>query len=235
MADKKHALFEMVSYEVSGQQRLYVNCIGSVPGELLAHKFSLKDKFNLNEAPWLGSVNRFYSVAQVDDSFFGQNGRKGKTRTEDFVSQHWIPFDLDKLDEPRIQEYIQAVEEVVPTDGQRIYIWTGNGLQVLFRVWPFYDVAIFDKKAAAYRNICRQISLVLKDKRLTYEAVDSYAWEASRMLRLPGTINQKYNPDGTPKPPKACYLIDIRGSGPSNRLSVRFGLKTKKGRLSHVN
>jgi hypothetical protein len=159
--------------------------------------------------------NVFYSVASIAETFF-TSGR-GKAGKDDFAFQEWIPFDIDDVNKARELTCISVLDDILPTDGERIYIWTGHGMQVLYRVPIFTDTGLFGSLRSAYRSLCIDIEVAFRAKCLT-GTVDTTAWDVAKMFRLPGTINQKWNLDGSRKTPKSCYLIETRGSGASQGL-----------------
>ncbi len=213
----RHALFEMAPYgraPAVGKRKLSVTCKGSMPEK------SLVDLFTMQDGTWVGKENRFYSIASVRSSFFEARGRKGKTSGEDFSFQEWIAFDIDKVDIGiwSLDNFMSFIEEVMPTDGQRMYVWTGNGIQMLFRVPIFSDPVSFNTLRYAYKAKCKEIEAVLVKNQVGYEIVDPTAWDSARMFRLPNTINQKWNDDGSAREPKKAYLIGVFGNGPNNKL-----------------
>ena len=215
------------------QARTYVPKLGRVVRQTLGYRPSgLLDIFRLLDAPWLGQQNQFYSIATVKSS--GYQGRFKVPSREDFVFQEWIPFDIDGVDLGIWDEQtlVDCVDALLPKDGQRIYIWSGHGLHVLVKVEPFTDARFFDYLSAGYKAYADAIESALSDLGMSCDKVDRVVWEAARMLRLPGTINQKMETDtglpsinkktGEPYSPVPAWLITFSGDGPSLELWQRL-------------
>ncbi len=216
-----HGIFRMAFFgppPADGQPRKQsVACCGSFDGSL-ADIMLAQGPSDL--APWWDKENWFYSVACAKPEFFKGSGRKGKTGSDDWAWQEWIPFDVDKVDLGiwTEEEAVALIEEVLPKDGQRFYVWTGHGIQCLYRVKPFGDVRVFDAFKAAYDDLCRQLEIHLNSQGVKVYEVDRRMWEPARMMRIPNTWNQKYESDGSPKPRKRSFLIGAYGNGESAKL-----------------
>ena len=200
-----------------------VDCVGmhalfslSKSGLSRAGFMSSKHLVNYFFQPRSGHINEFYSVAALKASFISDTARH-KNAEEDFVFQEWIPFDIDGMNEAKKDDYVAVLETIFPTDGQRVYIWTGNGMQILCKVPPFSDAKLFNSLRSAYTGLCIDIEVAFRAKNLT-GTVDTTAWSSAKMLRLPGTINQKWARDGSPGPSKLCYFISAKDYGASYRL-----------------
>jgi putative DNA primase/helicase len=110
------------------------------------------------------------------------------------VRQDVIPFDLDKIDLARVDEYIECFFETFEQfDRDKTPRWiTGNGIQLLVQVDTSWDTEDFFKdNREKYKFMCTALEDALKAKDLPCKEVDPSVFKPSQLLRYPGTLNDK--------------------------------------------
>jgi len=184
---------------------------GALPG------LSLADLFQKIDGAWVGKANYFYTVATVTKT--SATGRR-KTNSGDFGFQEWIPLDIDKieLDLWSPLDVVDMVDELLPQDGERLYVWSGNGLQVQIRVPPFKDIGLFQSLKPGYLHFIRQLDLSLRERGLGFKEIDPRMWDAARVMRLPNTWNEKPDEATGQTIRKQAYFLGVRGVGRSREL-----------------
>lgn len=138
----------------------------------------------LEQIPEEDRYNLYYTASNCKES--------DKPRL--FESQSIIPFDIDGIDVSRINEYVDAVCEVLKIDENETgIVCSGNGLQFIIGLEkPFTDVTYFKEMLPYYKMCCQNIDSKLKHLELPGNA-DTVVWSEARLLRLPGTRNIKKN------------------------------------------
>jgi P4 family phage/plasmid primase-like protien len=127
-------------------------------------------------------VNIYYTLAYHE---------RGYRSREAWKMQEYIPFDLDGIDQDKIDAYPPvACKALGLTLDDASIIHSGNGLQILFKVEQLTNPDfIFTNKnnwLRAYEKIekaCKEANLPLTR--------DTTAWDYARLFRLPNTINHK--------------------------------------------
>lgn len=164
---------------------------------------TLRDLFDNIEADLpskLGAdehYNLFYTVA---------HHLEGKRQITSWQGQDIIPFDLDGIDLDRIDEYPPLVAEACGFDlSKTAIVYSGNGCHILVQV-PMFGMREDEKnymkeRKLGYRQLLERIAKVCKDHDLPFD-IDTTAWDAARILRVPFTVNKKKGKDD-----KLCRLI----------------------------
>ena len=150
--------------------------VSSVP-KLFKHIDKLLETFQENEL-----YNLFYTVAHIreDDS----------TRT--LQSQEIIPFDVDDVEEERVEDYIKVIEGVLGvTRDEMGIIYSGNGLQFLVQIdTPIVEKNYFNKRRDIYKKVCEILEEELQSCSLKGH-VDHSVFSHARVMRVPNTRNIK--------------------------------------------
>jgi len=117
----------------------------------------------------------------------------------DFSSQSVVAFDLDHIDQTKVDETINCVLGVLRVDRESTgIISSGYGLHFIIALENrIRNKEYFGQHKHHYKAICDKISLAL-DKAGLAGKPDSSIFEPRRILRLPGTINRKPNRDDRP-------------------------------------
>jgi P4 family phage/plasmid primase-like protien len=145
-------------------------------------------------------VNLFYTVAHHS----GARGAATPQRTRaTFEYQTILPFDIDSADTAQPLDYGVAVAKVLHVPIQALtVIVSGGGIHVIAGLkTPIRQVDFFAKNKRAYNLICERINEQLKAENLPGHA-DPVIFEPARVLRLPGTLNQKVG-----KPITQCLMV----------------------------
>lgn len=127
-------------------------------------------------------VNIYYTLAHHE---------RGYRSREAWKMQEYIPFDLDGIDLEKIDQYAPIACEALGLKLEdATIVYSGNGIQIIFRVEPFTGPDyIVENKAnwnRAYEKICKALS----NNNLPITR-DTTAWDYARIFRLPNTINHK--------------------------------------------
>lgn len=159
--------------------------------------------------------NLFYTVSAIQPAAFPSKiGTPWKPTIRDFAYTDYLAFDIDGiLPIQDLADVEQACETLAPPLGifqsteERHYIASGHGLHWLIRIPRQSAGEFFTNFAARYRLACHQLTVALLAAKIEHKQVDPTIFEASRLLRVPGSINRK---DG--KEPVPCRLIESLGA-----------------------
>jgi hypothetical protein len=137
-------------------------------------------------------VNLYYTLAHHS----GATGAEKPQRTSaTFEYQTILAFDIDKgPDQARAFDYVAAVAEVLdaPKDSF-IVVKSGNGIHVIAHLkHPIRQATYFRQNKPHYVEICSKIQKLMGDRGLP-GSMDTGIFDPARVLRLPGTTNQKPN------------------------------------------
>lgn len=144
--------------------------------------------------------NLFYTLGHHSGAGSGEKPQRLKTT---FEHQSHIHFDIDQADSQRAHEYSAVVAKVVqaPSEASTL-VGSGHGIHVLYALrHPARSSKYFDENREAYKELIRLINEELEKQHLPGYA-DPNVFDASRVLRLPGTENRKPG-----LPVKQCVLI----------------------------
>lgn len=134
--------------------------------------------------------NFFYTIARVKAS-----DRKI------MESQGWMPFDIDDIgdaEDPSLYIEIFADHFGIKKESFSI-VYTGNGIHCLVRIKePITSPEYFNSYSKYYNSVCAELTSKFKRKGLVGHMDDS-VFTKSRLMRMPGTINEK---KGVKKPCK---------------------------------
>lgn len=122
----------------------------------------------------------------------------------DFSSQSVIAFDLDHINQDRVDDTIDCVLGVLGTPREYTSV-VSSGYGLHFLIAPEAKIRTKEYFAAHkhhYKAICDKIALAL-DKAGLAGKPDSSIFEPRRLLRLPGTVNRKPNRDDKP-----CVILN---------------------------
>lgn len=160
-----------------------------IAAENISQLFTNLDWFlqKLREGSEENTKNIFYCAAHHVGDSAKYPPRHGST----FQSQEIVFFDIDESDVQRAGEYPAVVARILGVDKDTVtYYTTGNGVQcfVYLKV-PIRSRKYLDELKPAYNEIADKITLALKEVGLPGYA--DKIWDAARILRLPGTINEK--------------------------------------------
>ncbi len=139
------------------------------------------DKY-LEKIPKQERFNIHYTLA---------NCGKGK---RDFHEQHYVAFDIDKIDIHKVEKYHPVILGVLGTPYKSTaIIFSGHGLHYIIKLKkPITQKTWFREHKPHYSQVLKKIEAELKKENLPMD-LDSQIFEPRRMLRLPGTINRKKN------------------------------------------
>jgi len=148
----------------------------------------------------------------------------------DWTEQDVIPIDIDDVDEKESEAVADAVCAVLGLEpGKTALTRSGNGIQMFVLIeYPISDPGYFKAQKPLYSVLCELINLELSKRGLTGHS-DPSVFSATRLMRMPNTINRK-----PMKGDKKAYVIrkTIEGQGWSLEKSVRVpgesGSMTKK-------
>lgn len=107
--------------------------------------------------------------------------------------QQCIPYDIDGIDQERIDEYINPILECIKAEYLKTaIISSGNGLQfIVYLTSPICkNESDFDTFRQAYKAVCDKIDRKLDQLGLQGNA-DPSVWSPARLMRLPFTENRK--------------------------------------------
>ncbi len=142
----------------------------------------------VNSIPEDDRFNLYFTVADC----FEESGRKLK-------EQHYIPFDIDKLDGATDEEVYGNAEKVAKCAIKALgleynqvgVIFSGNGVQFFVRLSkPILDENYFDTLRQHYITVLKRIQGHLHQDGLVGE-VDPSVFSKARLMRLPNTWNVK--------------------------------------------
>lgn len=130
-----------------------------------------------------------------ENSYYTLAKRSGRSRLNDaFVRQEHLAFDIDGIDTNREEETAHAVCEILQVPFDKVgVVATGNGVQIIIRLKSHIDdVDFFKKHKSDYDLVCTTITAGLKARGIPGEA-DKVIFDQARVLRMPGTVNNKPN------------------------------------------
>ena len=160
-----------------------------------------------------GEDNLFYTLSHIQpDAFPSKMGTPWKPTIRDFLYTDYLAFDIDGLSPAQdLADVERACEQLssVPFNDQqdeRHYIASGHGVHWLIRIPRQTSVEFFQQYAMRYRYACLLLQTALLEVHIECKQVDPTIFEASRVLRVPGTKNLK--PD---KEPVDCRLMESLG------------------------
>lgn len=135
----------------------------------------------LEQIPPQERFNLYYTCATC----FEEKGRK-------MVEQSVIPFDVDKIDVARRDEYIPIILTALGLKREETGIlFSGNGLQFIVGLKDaFTSVNYFEENRHHYKAVADKIDRALGTAGLPGEA-DVSVWSPARLMRLPLTLNKK--------------------------------------------
>jgi P4 family phage/plasmid primase-like protien len=164
-----------------------------------------KVKEKLGPGPW---VNLFATVAHhlLED---GKGYQKPQRTGQTFQYQSVLAFDIDNIDTARGQDYLVCVARILRVEVQDLtLVCSGNGLQIYAHLrTPIRSAKYLQELKPAYNEICELISREIERSGLPFDQkagakVDPVIFDAGRILRVPGTLNQKPGKEDRP-----CTLI----------------------------
>lgn len=174
-------------------------------------KGNLQDIFSNIE-----SILKAIPATERENVFYAVHSHKGNTTSlspcrdnDSFQHAEVMPFDIDKgVDLTKPFAYVEAICDIIGINpGKCTVINSGHGIHVLaFLSTAIRDVNYYKKSKPAYVELTYKIDNRFKELGLP-GSCDTNIWDGARVLRLPGTINQKYNKDQTPRPGVMCELL----------------------------
>lgn len=134
----------------------------------------------IDQIPPPARVNMFYTAANC-----------GKEKRQ-FKEQHIFAFDIDHIDVNRARDYVPIICQALGVKPDETgTVMTGHGLQIIVGLLdPITDPNYFKRTKPAYAAVIRKIVEALKAQGLTADG-DTSVYDARRLLRLPGTVNDK--------------------------------------------
>jgi putative DNA primase/helicase len=135
----------------------------------------------LAQIPEAERWNLYYTTATCLE----EKGRK-------MVEQAVMPFDVDKLDIERLDEYVPVVLAAIGVERETTgIVYSGNGLQFIVGLnKPFTSPDYFDLNRLHYKAIVERINRALAAVGLPGEG-DPTVFSPARLMRLPNTLNRK--------------------------------------------
>ena len=155
----------------------------------------------LSKIPEEERYNLFYTVSKCHE----EKGRK-------LAEQSVIPFDLDGIDpnisEELLDKLISVTCKTLKVSRKQIgIVMSGHGIQYLVQGSTLIsDLTEFDKMRPAYRAVIGDLNSALWNNGLDGN-FDPSVWSPARLMRLPGTMNDKRYKDPA-LVPVPCYAIE---------------------------
>lgn len=117
-------------------------------------------------------------------------------KKREFQEQDIIVFDIDGVDNSKLDEYIPVVCACLGVSQNATgVVASGNGLHFIIELsTPILDPTYFEKNRRHFKALCDKIKLSLTTAKLPGEP-DPAVFDHRRIMRLPGTENRK---DGRP-------------------------------------
>lgn len=168
--------------------------------------FKNPDQF-LKDIPKEEQYNLYFTVA-------ASQGRR------EFLSQKYIPFDIDGIDVKRARETISAALMALGLKWENtLSLFSGNGVQFFVELHePFTDPNYFDENRVHYKSCCERINKALKEADLPGDA-DSSVFSMARLMRFPKTLNVK--PD---KPKRMAEVLQAESVPTAFSLAEASGI-----------
>lgn len=143
--------------------------------------------FHLSKIPEHTRQDLFFTISEV---------KKGET-SRDLVAQHYVVFDIDKIDQSRRLDVANAVCDFLKVDFKKtLTIFTGGGLHVGIKLkTPITDLKTLQSLQHPFTKACDAVTEHLRAKGLAGFA-DPQMLQQGRMFRLPKTYNTKYGTSG---------------------------------------
>ena len=161
--------------------------IFGIQGSSIESLFSNIDAV-VEKIPEKERYNCYYTVFDSGDMTYARS----------FESQDVIPIDIDHVPSEQLDDVtITALEAIrVPMDSVAV-VYSGHGVQILVKtpIKITYE-KYFEEFRSYYKNMLSHIKSALQAKHLAGDP-DPAVWSASRLMRLPNTINRKAE-DGLP-------------------------------------
>lgn len=157
------------------KEQFFPDVTAATPNQLFNELAKYIDKVPENER-----YNLYWTVA---------HSKKG-TRT--LVQQDIIPFDIDKIDTSKIDDYLPVLDKVLGCDPEKtVVIYTGNGIQYIIQQQIIAkEDSFFKDNRPHYRHWVDKINVALQEAGLVGEC-DASVFSPARLLRLPSTENRK--------------------------------------------
>ena len=116
---------------------------------------------------------------------------RGSRSRKAWRMQEYIPFDLDGIDQARIDDYPElACKALGLTLEDATVVYSGNGIQLLFKVEQITKEEFIFENKNNWLRAYEKITKALTDAGYSITR-DTTAWDYARLFRLPGTINRK--------------------------------------------
>lgn len=145
----------------------------------VASLFANADKI-LASLPKAEHVNLYYTAATCGE---------GK---REFKEQGVVPFDIDHIDPEQLDAYVCTFLDCFDLDKNKTGIaFTGHGLQFLVGITkPITEAGYFERTRPHYKILLNKLARALEAAGLKGEP-DIGVWDHRRLLRFPGSINDK--------------------------------------------
>jgi P4 family phage/plasmid primase-like protien len=149
--------------------------------------------------------NCFYTVAHHSGLDADRPSRTKLT----FEKQTVLQFDIDHADTGRAWEYLPLAAGILGvTPANLVFICSGNGLHILAHLaTPIRSNKFLEETKPHYNELVYRLNQTFKKAGLPGTA-DPAVWDAPRILRLPGTVNEKNGVS------KDCVLLQDPGQVP---------------------
>lgn len=141
-----------------------------------------------------------------------------------FMYGKHLYWDLDSVDYNRLDEYIDAVLDVLLLKREQCTtVASGRGLHFIIELVDKYNETYINKHSKAYTVSCKMIMDRLDELNLPYKDVDP-VFDRARIFRMPGTTNRKWD-----KAKKEwmedveCYIIE------NNMVPIEYSLSHLMG------
>lgn len=157
----------------------------------------------LNELGRANHTNIYFTVAHHS----GIGGQRPSRTNATFEQQTVLPFDIDYVDQARLNEYLLPVSELLKCEKENlVLVSSGYGLQVYAHLKnPIRSAKYMKETKLAYNELCHRLQEALDLKKLPGK-VDPVIWDPARIMRMPGTLNEK--PGRTPAEARLLQYSD---------------------------
>lgn len=134
-----------------------------------------------------------------------------ETSGRELLSQSVLGFDIDDVPQESAVEVARvAIEDALNLTFEKVpVIYSGHGIQFFIGLkTPITSKDYFDNNRHHYKAVCDKIKVELAERNLPGK-VDTSVFNASRIMRMPGTINRKMKTGGKDPNVQPAMMPDV--------------------------